>query len=204
MWDVHQLAVFMAQDPAEAQKPCQRGFRSGEGHAFKVRWQRVNVAEFLPRANQDVGVLLIQAAQGAQHVADVSTHAKIANAPDVYGDLHGESIDRKPSCGRNGKRFRRPQAFKVSQVLRLQSFEFRAALRVVARAPPPANARMTLLSGLYRRLHPGLGVGAALGIEREGLGQLEYLSADALQGVRLSAVVERLRYPAPHLAHFLF
>src|SRR5690242_11675885 len=114
MRDVHQLAVFVAQDAAETQEAGERGLRRREGHAFKIGGQGVNVAKLLLWPNQDVSSLLIQAAQGAQHVADVGAHAKIANAPDVYGDLHGESIDPKVS------------RLEVSQVSKFQGFKFQA------------------------------------------------------------------------------
>src|ERR1700682_5660076 len=55
---------------------------------MKVRRQRANFLDFGRGADQNKLVIMIESSQRANHVADISAHAKFGHPPDVDGNLH--------------------------------------------------------------------------------------------------------------------
>jgi hypothetical protein len=92
VWDVDEIAAKTAENLAEFETASDRDFRRGESHAVEVGRKRPDFADFLGRSDHDVFSVAIQPSERTENVPDVSTDAKISNAPDIYGQPHGESI----------------------------------------------------------------------------------------------------------------
>ena len=59
---------------------------------MEVRRKRPDFPDFIGRSDHDVFGVAVESPQGSDDVADIGTDAEISNAPDIYGDPHGESI----------------------------------------------------------------------------------------------------------------
>jgi len=65
------------------------------GNGDEVRRQWFDVAELARDAEQEVLVEVVEARQGADGVAGIGAHTEFVDPPDVDGDAHGLSVNRR-------------------------------------------------------------------------------------------------------------
>src|SRR5205807_5703428 len=88
-----------------------------ERNGVKVRRQRADFLDLCGWADQEIFALVVEAAQGPHHVADVSPHAKLSHPPDVDCDLHRRHLTTESTGEHRG--------------INSYSFEVRPALQPV-------------------------------------------------------------------------
>ena len=85
---MHQVAFQAAQDSTEFEISfaCAVGFEQRDG--VKVRRERTDFANLLRRADEEVFILPVEAAQSAHDIPGIGPDAEVRHAPNVDADLH--------------------------------------------------------------------------------------------------------------------
>ncbi len=95
MRHMQQVAAVMLEDAMQLQVAVDRKLVGMRGNGDEVGRQWLDVAQLSREAEQKVFRALVEARQGANGVAGVGAHAKLVDPPDVDGDAHKFSVNRR-------------------------------------------------------------------------------------------------------------
>jgi hypothetical protein len=96
---MHKIAVQAPKDRPEFEISARGSVGQGEGDSLEIRRERTNFTGFFWRSDQEIGILVVQPAQGANNVADIGAYTEVGHTPDIDRNVHWEDLTIE--CGKD-------------------------------------------------------------------------------------------------------